>query len=126
MKTIIPILLGLVTWAVTPAWAQKTDLATERYVEMSETDFVLKVKVVPSTNRKVVVFEVSAAQEGAHTLLCFVDGKFWTRKSVTLPTKYSLNVGGLAAGSHRVTLQAVTAAGKVGSASQTLNTSGKK
>jgi len=86
----------------------------------------LSLKAVPSANKAVVVFEVSGPQTGTHTLLCFIDGKFWTRQSVTLPAKYSLNVSGLAPGDHRVTLQAVNPSGKVGSASQTVKPTAKK
>ena len=113
MRTTFLILWALAAWAGTPAWAQKTDLASERYLEASKSDFDLTVKVTAGANKKVVVFEVAAPAAGPHTLLCYVDGKFWTRKQVNLPAKYPLNVSGLAPGTHRITLQAVDASGRV-------------
>ena len=67
---------------------------------------------------KVRVFEISAPQAGQFTLLCFVDGKFFRRESAKLPGKFSLSVRGLSNGTHKVTLQAVDANGRVGRSAQ--------
>ena len=122
MKSMLFLILGAVWWAALPAWADKTDLAKETYVEASETDFALTVKATEPAGRKVRKFELSAPQPGAFTLLCFVDGKFFRREAIRLPGFYLLSTRGLAVGTHRVTLQVVDSSGRIGSAQQTVET----
>ena len=120
MKPVCCLILGVVWWAAQPAWADKTDLAKDHYVEASDTDFVLTVKPVGDAAGKVRSFSVAAPDAGVFTLLCYVDGQFFRRQSIRLPGRYSFNTRGLVPGRHRVTLQVVDAGGRVGSSPQTI------
>jgi hypothetical protein len=100
--------------------AEKTDLARDLYVEQSKTDFILEASAGTSRSPKVRVFNLSAPGSGAFTVLCFLDGKISSQQKLELPGAFKLNVSGLAKGSHRLTLQTVDAAGRVGRATQTL------
>ena len=120
MKEVLIIVAVAMVFAAQLISAEKTDLEKEIYVESSVTNFALNVKVSAPADGKTRVFEVTAPPAGPCTLLCFVDRQFWTRSVIDLPGKYSLNVRGLAPGTHRVTIQVVDRNGRVGSSSHSI------
>src|SRR5436190_3012326 len=73
----------------------KTDLKRDVYVESSQTDFALTVKADSSTSKQIVVFQISAPNVGAYSLLCFLDGRIWSQSSTNLPGEFKLNTRGL-------------------------------
>lgn len=109
-------LMVLLTLAVASAIAQsaKTDLAREVYVESSKPDFPMIVTPLPSASANLLVWEIKPPEEGSYTLICFIDGKFWSRQTVKLPTPYKLNTRGLAPGRYQMTLQLVDRQGRLG------------
>ena len=117
MKIPTQVVIGALLLAGYPAIADKTDLSKEKYVEASEADFAISLKVTGGEKDNVRVFEVAAPTTGTYTLLCFVDGRCWANEKVELPTKYSLSVRGLTPGKHKVTIQVVDKSGRVGSKS---------
>jgi hypothetical protein len=122
MNTTLALVLTAGLLAVCPVHAEKSDLAREKYVEASDTDFILTVKLANENDRKTRQFELAAPTTGAFTLLSFVDGKFFKREKITLPGTYVLSVRGLAPGSHKVTIQTVDKDGRIGSVNRTITT----
>ena len=117
MKNPRLILTLLIAFVLAPSvFADKTDLADDKYVENSEFDFKLEAKEIAGNRAKTRVFELSAPQSGNYTLICFVDGHFFKREAIELPGRYSLSARGLSAGAHKITLQVVDANGRVGGA----------
>jgi len=96
----------------------KTNPAQDVYVENSVTNFVLVAKIAPAEGKSVTAFELSAPEAGAYTLICFIDGKQFKQEKFKIPGTFKLSTRGMLPGSHRITLQLVDAAGKVGSRTQ--------
>jgi len=113
-------LTGPVVLGAADPLAEKTDLARDLYVEESKTDFTLEAKAGVTRSPKVRMFNLSAPASGPFTILCFLDGKISSQQKLELPGAFKLNVSGLAPGSHRLTLQSVDAAGRVGRVTQTI------
>lgn len=126
MKALI-LSLGLFLAALGPAIAQtapaqptRTDLAKDVFVESSPSDFVLTAVATASPSRWVQAYKVGLEEAGRYTLLTFLNGKLWRLETVQLPGVYRINVRGLAPGTYRLTLQAVSAGGRLGGATQTI------
>lgn len=126
MRTVVVCAVAmLLLWEVCTAQtnAIKTDLARDVFVEYSQTDFQLGMTNRPGGSRAVTVFDLTAGAElGPCTLVCFIDGKLWRTQPFSLPGEYSLNLRGLSAGEHRITLQVINTEGRVGSATQLIST----
>jgi hypothetical protein len=110
-----------------PAWAQspsappaRTDLAKDVYVESSPSDFRLEMTAAASPSSQVKAYLLTVAEKGEYKLLSFVDGKMMRLESVKLPGEFKLSIRGLVPGKHRLTLQAITADGRLGCASQSI------
>jgi hypothetical protein len=103
------------TAAEKDATPRKSDPRREVFVEDTTTDFELKSGVASGPSAKVVKFDLTGARAGTYTVLCFIDGRIWSRQTVELPSVFALNISGMTRGAHRVTLQAVDSSGRVGS-----------
>jgi hypothetical protein len=92
----------------------KTDLAREVYVEFSQTNTALTVTHEYRLPEKTAAFAISAPTGDEHTLLCFVDGRIWEKKTFAMPGTYSVSLRGVAPGEHRITIQLIDSSGQVG------------
>lgn len=119
-RFIIVVLLSCISCSLIAAEASKTDLTKEVFVEKSATDFTLKAEKRVDLTKKAVTWILSAPDAGHCTLICYVNGRAWRLQSVRLPGQFKMSVRGMAAGSYRITLQAVDSSGRVGSMTETL------
>lgn len=124
-RTLYSVLLIAALGGFAVVQAEKTDLPKEVYVERSEVDFELGVKdVTPARrNASMRLYEFTGVGPGEHTILVFVDGKFFRRDKLRVPGRHALSLRGLEPGPHRVTLQVVDAAGRVGRVSRSVEAS---
>ena len=113
-------MIGAILVPDTRADQVRTDLSREIFVEMSETDFALSMTNTVSDDGHIRTFHLSAPLEGESTVVCFVDGNFWATEAIALPGAYRLNTRGLTPGQHRITIQAVDVAKRIGRATVTI------
>jgi hypothetical protein len=110
--------------------AGKTRLESETYVENSEVDFKLEAEDIttPRQSRTMRVYKLSAPelQPGEHDVLQFVDGRFFRREKIHVPGRLTVSIRGLAPGSHRLVIQVVDGAGRVGSVIRNIEVVGKR
>jgi len=108
------ILLFSCVWSFGSVQAERTDIATETYVEYSEVDFILQSERINVPPEFLITFNVFADKEMLGVLLTFIDGEMVEKRRTGLPFYPVVSTRKLTLGPHRITLQFVSDDGNVG------------
>jgi hypothetical protein len=101
-----------------PVWAAdetRTNPKGDIFVEKTETDFSLSVAKKANVKKKLVAFTLSVPEAGSYEVVCFIGGKLHLVRKMKLPGELKLSTRGLAPARYRITLQTISASGKIGS-----------